>query len=271
MKEETGVFSGSGGLSLFYRGWGQGGPKGVLAVVHGLGEHSGRYQNLARYFSPRGYSLYALDLRGHGRSGGRRADAASWEELEGDLDLFIERVSRREGRRPFLLGHSFGGQVVINYLRSERRLPGVILSSPNIRVAVPVPRWKELAAKLLSQSLPALALGNPEMISRDPEVVKAYREDPLIVRKITTRLGSLILKNQEGIMALASKFRLASLLMHGGGDRLTSPEATREFFEKIPVEEKTLKIYDGFYHELFNEIGKERVFRDMEGWLEKHL
>lgn len=275
IQETTGTFAGSDGLPLFFRRVPAEVPKGVLVFVHGLGEHSGRYQNPFTYFSARHYSLYALDLRGHGRSPGRRADATSWRQLSDDLQLFVRLVALESGRKAFLIGHSFGGQLVLNYLMamSEPQIQGVILSSPNLRVAFPIPKWKRLAAKTLASFLPSLSLGNevnPDHVSRDLTVVRAYQSDPLMVRRITTRLGQLILTNQEEIFSYASEIRLPVLLMHGGADRLTSPDASREFFEKIEVEDKTLKIYEGYYHEIFNEIGRETVFHDMETWLVAH-
>ncbi len=272
-REETGTFLGNGGTRLFYRTWSSPEPKGQLVFIHGLGEHSGRYQNPAAWFTARGYSVYALDLRGHGHSEGRRGDAASWRQLADDIGIFLKIVP--PGRR-FLIGHSFGGQVVVNYLSEPSKsdgLNGVILSSANLQVALRVPRFKKVAAKILSRTVPILTLGNevpPKGISHDPAVVRAYEKDPLVFRKVTVRLGGMILDNLEKIMELAGRIRVPALCLHGGADPITAAQGTRDFFEKIPVEDKTLKIYDGYYHELFNEIGKEKVFHDIEAWVERH-
>ncbi|MBI2980855.1 MAG: alpha/beta hydrolase, partial [Deltaproteobacteria bacterium] len=144
----------------------------------------------------------------------------------------------------------------------------------NIRVAIGLPALKVLASQWLSRLTPRLPLGNEIQatdLSHDPEVVRAYDQDPMVQKKITTRLGDIILRNQEIIRSVAPKVRLPSLLMHGDADRICSAEATKEFFQKMTVKDKVLKIYPGLYHELFNEVGKEDVFHDMVEWIEKHI
>ncbi len=240
-----------------------------------MGEHSGRYTYPARYFSPT-FPVYAIDLRGHGRSEGPAVFTARWEDFLDDIDAFVTLIREKEQREPFLIGHSFGGQLVINYFASGRgsKIPGFVAASPNIRLAMRVKPAKRVLARLLSGLTPRLILKSDiptRMISHDPEVVRQYEQDPLVSRKITTRLGALVLEDQESIMARASRLKTPCLFLHGGGDRICSPEGTREFFEKIPIEDKTIKIYEGYYHELFNEIGKEAVFHDMQKWIENHL
>lgn len=271
------TFSGEDGTPLYYRSWGSRPSKAGLAFVHGLAEYSDRYRNAADYFTGRGFSVYAFDLRGHGKSGGRKNDAATFEQLLGDLERFLQKASEEEGGKIFLVGHSFGGQLVLNYAASRRtgdRIGGVIASSPNIRVAVGISKAKIWAAGFLSRCAPRFSLANEidaSFLSHDPDVVRAYIDDPLISKKITARLGHLILENQKRLPVLASSLRTSCLLMHGAEDRICSPEGTRDFFSKIPIEDKQLVIYEGFYHELFHEIGKERVFHDMEGWIQRHL
>lgn len=271
----AGTLKGFDGTRLFYRAWRRPG-KGVLVFIHGMGEHSGRYQNPVEFFSPRGFSCYALDLRGQGQSEGRRVYADSLDDFLKDIAVFLQVVEKDS--KVFLVGHSFGGQLALNFVASslgkESSLAGLIVSSPNVRLALQIPKVKTVAANLLSRALPTMTLGNEvlaEKISHDPKVVQAYLEDPLVQRKITTRLGDLVLKNQQVLPNLARNIQLPCLLLHAGDDQICSAAGTQDFFQKIPIEDKTLKIYEGYYHELFNEIGKERVFRDMEEWIENHL
>lgn len=277
MTHTTGNFIGAEGLELFYRCRRPAGrSKAVLVFVHGLSEHSGRYQFPIAYFTRRGFTLYAMDLRGHGLSGGTRGYAESLEHLLGDIRAFLKTVKEKEpGRKVFLVGHSFGGQLVLNYgALFPDSLAGIIVSSPNIRLALKIALWKKLAAPVLSHVVPTLALPNDidsSLISRDRRVVEEYKKDKMVQKKITARLGDILLANRLKIVALAGRLRVPCFLMHAGNDRICSPEGTEEFFEKIPIKDKTLKIYDGFYHELFNDPGKEKVFRDMEEWIEKRI
>lgn len=272
----SGMFEGARGTQLFFQQWVVSRPKARLLFVHGLGEHSSRYQQTARFFSSAGYSTVHFDLRGHGRSEGERVFAESFDELLGDIDQLVAKFGR-EAPPLFLVGHSFGGQLVLNYAASPcsgvKKINGILLSSPNIRLAMEIPMIKAQASHLLSKVIPRLSLGNEipaDFLSHDPEVVRAYKRDPLVQTRISSRLGDLILRNQKEIEFLAPKIRISCLLMHGGGDRICSPQATESFFKKIPVEDKTLKIYPGYYHEIFNEVGKEKVFNDMVQWLERH-
>ncbi|MBI2082883.1 MAG: lysophospholipase [Deltaproteobacteria bacterium] len=273
----SGNFEGAKGTRLFFQQWLAPKPKARLLFIHGLGEHSDRYHHTAHFFVSAGYSVFHFDLRGHGKSEGQRGFAESLADLLADIDRFITKFGANSDPL-FLIGHSFGGQLALNYVTSSypgiQKLNGIIFSSPNIRVAIDIPLVKVQASRLLSRMIPRLSLANEipiDFLSHDPEVVKAYNRDPLVQTKITTRLGDLILRNQEMIDSLAQKIRLPSLFLLGSEDRICSPEASKEFFKKIPVEDKTLKIYPGFYHELFNEVGKERVFNDMVQWIEKHL
>lgn len=278
-----GEFEGADGMRLFYQVW-----KPLMVIdsalpalvfIHGMAEHSDRYQFPVQYFTERGYTAYAMDLRGHGKSGGRKAYADSLDQLIEDIDLFVRMVARREeGKKLFLIGHSFGGQLVLNYAIRPRHhlkyLSGIIVSSPNIRLRLKVPKIKRVLAPILSRYIPRLALGNeldPALVCRNEEVVQAYRRDKRVLKKITTRLANEILSNQEDLEDLAKKIRTPCLLMHAGDDKICCPEGTRDFFGKIPIRDKKLIIYDGFYHELFNERERERVFKDMEAWIEKKM
>jgi alpha-beta hydrolase superfamily lysophospholipase len=249
-------------------------PKGTVVILHGLGEYSGRYRDFASYLASHDWAVHLYDLRGHGKSGGPPMYARSVEQLAEDLKDFLHRVAPKKGEDPFfLIAHSFGGQVAINYLAKNRRiLDGVVLSAPNVKVAVAITPLKRLAAKLVSAVLPTLQVANDipaEAISRDPAVVEAYEHDPLVHRKISVQLGTQLLDNIERVPKMAAKIRLPILILHGSEDRITSPRGSREFYERVNTRERKLKIYPGFYHEILNELGKEEVYRDIEQWLTK--
>ena len=267
---------------LFYQEWktnnptGVGSEKAVLIFVHGLNEHSGRYSNPVHYFVKRGYTLYLFDQRGHGKSDGLRSYVDNFDSYLKDLDEFTRFVAAKEDdKKIFMVGHSMGGQVVLNYVgRAKTPLAGFITSSANIRVAVRIPWLKKHLGLNLVKFLPRFNLANeidPQWISRDPEVVRAYKRDPLVSKKITLRLITELLKNQRTLMLLAPRIKIPGFLMHSGEDRICAKEGSEAFYKKIGSKDKKLKIYDGFYHELFNEYGKEEVFQDMEEWLEKRL
>jgi acylglycerol lipase len=260
------------GLRLYAQGWQpETEPRGVVCLVHGLGEHSGRYTHLAGFLNQAGYALLAFDLRGHGRSEGQRGHTPSYEVLLDDIAHFLaEAAERYPDHSRFLYGHSLGGGLVIEYaLRRRPRLAGVIATGPLLRTAFQPPAWKLTLAKIMCSLWPTLALSNEldrQALSRDPEVVRAYNEDPLVHDRLSARLGMDML--QSGLWALehAAEFPLPLLLMHGGADRITSPQASREFAAQAG-EVCTLKIWDGFYHEIHNEPEQQQVFEYLLEWL----
>ncbi len=264
------------GLRLYAQGWQpETAPTGVICLVHGLGEHSGRYTHLARFLNQAGYALLAFDLRGHGRSEGQRGHAPSYEVLLDDIAHFLAEAAERYPDHPrFLYGHSLGGTLVIEYVLSRRpKLAGVIASGPLLRTAFEPPAWKLTLAKILYSLRPTLALANEvdrPALCRDPEVVRAYNDDPLVHDRLSARLGMDML--QSGLWALehAAEFPLPLLLMHGGADRITSPQASREFAAQAG-EVCTLKIWDGFYHEIHNEPEQKQVLAYLLAWLNGNL
>src|SRR5262249_48876857 len=178
---------------LYYRCWVPENPHGVLIVLHGLGEHSGRYQFLDDYFSQRGWALYLMDQRGQGHSPGPRCYADHFSDLVDDLHAFVQHVHPLHKKLPlFLVAHSFGGQVAVNYLaRQPKELKGAVLSSPNLKLAMKVNGLKKMFAYAASRVLPTLSLGNDihaDWVSHDPEVVRAYEADKLVCHSISLRL-----------------------------------------------------------------------------------
>lgn len=273
MEHGQGEFKGARGFRIFYQWWRPEEPKAVLLVVHGYAEHSGRYKNLVNYFVPRGYAVYALDHRGHGRSQGRRGYVERFRYYLDDLKAFYNLVREREpGRKIFMVGHSMGGLIALAYaLQHQEEMDGLILSGAGVRVGGGVSPLTVALGKLLSAIAPRVGMVKieAEAISRDPAVVKAYVNDPLVYTgKVSARLGAEMLAIAQEVERRAGELRLPCLIMHGGADRLADPDGSRALYERISSEDKALKIYEGFYHEIFNEPERERVFRDMEAWLE---
>lgn len=269
-------FSTSDGLKLFYQFWVPDAPKAVLVLVHGMGDHSGRYGPFVRYFVERGFAVAAYDQRGHGRSEGERGHADQFQDFLQDLAQFIQMTKGRFPKLPlFLIGHSFGGQVAINFIvRYAKGLRGVVLSSPNVALKLEVPNWKKKVADWAQNSMGHMRLTHPlnaKMLSHDPDVVKAYEEDPLVFHHVTARMGALMMHNLDIIMAMALRVHVPILFLQAGDDVICSPEGTKSFFQRVPIVKKQLKLYDGMYHELFNETHREAVFADVDTWLNEQL
>jgi alpha-beta hydrolase superfamily lysophospholipase len=276
MNHSESTFSGFGGLELYYQRWRPGGePKAALAVVHGFGEHSGRYGNVVDWFVPKGYAVYAFDLRGHGRSPGPRGYVNRWAEFRGDVKSFLELVHEQEpGQAVFLLGHSVGGLIVLEYvLHHPEGLAGVIASGP-VLAQVGISPFLMTLSKVLSGILPRLALStklDASAISRDPAVIEAYVNDPLVHSVGTPRLGTELTRAIEWTQAHAAEMRIPCLIVHGSADRLAPPGGSRVFYENTRLGDKERQVYEGHYHEVFNDVGKERVLADVGAWVEHHL
>ena len=276
MEYLEGKFQGYKDLSLYYQGWLPANKlKAVLLVVHGLAEHSGRYMNLVNYFVPRGYAVYGFDQRGHGKSPGLRGYVERFSCFLIDLGTFINAVrSRHPDIGAFLVGHSVGGTIAAAYAVSHQdEFDGLILSGTTLKVGASISPAAIMAARALSLVLPKMGVDviDASAVSRDEAVVAAYVNDPLVYRgRIRARLGAELIKAIKALPGQMSKIRLPVLIMHGTADRLSEPEGSRRLYERVSSSDKTLKLYDGFYHEIFNEPGREQVFADMEGWLEGH-
>ena len=262
------------GLQLYAQGWQpETEIKAVVCLVHGLGEHGGRYAHLAAFLSQAGYALLVFDLRGHGKSQGQRGYASSFGVLLDDISHLLEEAARRHSDRPrFLYGHSLGGSLVLDYaLRRRPQLAGVIATGPGLRTAFEPPAWKVTLGKIMYRLWPALSMSNEldrQGLSRDPKVVRAYNSDPLVHDRVTARLGIDLLQSGLWAMEHAAEFPLPLLLMHGAADRITSAQASREFAAKAG-DRCTLKIWDGLYHEIHNEPEKEQVFAFLLEWLKR--
>jgi alpha-beta hydrolase superfamily lysophospholipase len=276
MDHTEGTLEGHGGTELYYQRWSPAeAPRAALAVVHGYAEHSGRYGNVVDWFVPRHYAVYAFDLRGHGRSAGQRGYIDGWTAVRGDIRALLERVHEDEPELPvFLVGHSLGGMSALNYaLHHPDGLQGVVASGPLLS-QLPLPRARLLAGKLLSRALPRLPMKaelDAADLSRDPDVVEAYRTDPLVFGQGTPRTAMRLIAEIDWTLAHAGELALPSLIVHGGADRLARPESSQAFYAGVTHADRERIEYDGYYHEVFNEVGKERVLGDVEAWMARHL
>ncbi|HYO58186.1 lysophospholipase [Archangium sp.] len=264
------TFEGAGGLRLFGQRWRpEGEPHAVLAIVHGFGEHSGRYQNVVGHLVPKGHAVYGFDLRGHGRSPGQRGHIGSWSEYREDVRAFLRWVSARESGRPvFLFGHSMGGLIVLDYaLRHPEGLSGIIASGTPLNpggVATPL---LVATARILSRvwrTFPIHLKLAKGALSRDPAVVSAYLADPLVHSQTTVRFGTESLDTIEWVKAHASELRLPLLMVHGEADRINLVSGTRDFFEAVRVPDKKLFVVPGGHHEPHNDLGYELVLQELE-------
>lgn len=260
---------------LYYKAYYANDPKACLVFVHGLNEHSGRYQNPLKYFK-KDYNIYLFDQRGHGKSDGLRSYVDNFNTYLKDLQSFIDLVSKKEQKRKiFLIGHSMGGQVVLNYVaKYSHNLSGFMTSSPNIQTAIKIPLLKKVIGLQLAKILPKFKLPNEidnALISHDSSIVQSYADDPLVSQSVSLGLVREVFKNQEKILSLASQTHLPALMMHSGDDKICHVDGSKKYFRKLASKDKTLKIYKGFYHEIFNEIGKEQAFQDMEDWLNSRI
>ena len=275
MRRSEGAFETADGLQLFEQSWRPDEPPcAAVVIVHGFAEHSGRYQHVAERLVGSGYSVYAFDLRGHGRSEGKRTYVRSVEEHTADLDAFLARVRQHETDVPlYLLGHSMGGTIVTLYLISGRReVNGAILSGAALRLPGGVSRVLQALLSLLGRLTPKLPLSklSSSDVSRDQTVVTAYESDPLVYRgrALAGTTGALI-RAIRTIEAQMEAVTLPLLLLHGTADGLTDPEGSRRLHERAASADKTLKLYEGLYHEVLNEPEKERVLTDIVQWLDE--
>ncbi len=266
----------SDGLSLFAQEWRpDGDTRAVLCLVHGLGEHSGRYPHVAAALTQAGYALLAPDLRGHGRSKGQRGHAPSWERLLDDTAQLLEEAAERfPGLPRFLYGHSLGATLVLTYaLRGNPNPRGVIATAPLLRPAFSPPRWKVTLGRLLYGLWPTFSLNNeldPHGVSRDPEVVDAYVNDSLVHDRLSARLGLDMLEAGEWVLEHAAELSVPHLFMQGSDDRLCSVEAGREFAARATVD-CTSKFWSGLYHEIHNEPEQQQVLKTMVAWLDGQI
>lgn len=264
-------------LEIFAQGWepDQRAPKAAICLVHGLGEHSGRYEHVAEAFTKDGYAMFGFDLRGHGRSGGPRGHFPSSEALLQDIDLLFTHARERYPELPLILyGHSLGGILVLYYgLKRKPKVKGVIATSPGLHTALESQTGKIIAAQILGFVAPTVLLPSgldAHAISHTQAVIDKYQQDPLVHDKISLGFGRTMLGVTKWTLEHAAEFPAPLLLMHGKEDRIAFPSSSIEFAAAAP-EKSTLVLWDEGYHELHNEPEQAEVLKTMLIWMNARL
>ena len=276
MKHREMNVEGAGGLPLFAQAWlPDATPSAVIVVAHGLGEHSSRYQWFAERLAADGRAVYAIDHRGHGRSGGPRANVERFAHVVSDFSTFAGRAQRQHPGVPvFLFGHSMGGAIAFaSAARVQDSLSGLVLSGPALSAGDAVPPLRWLAARLCSLVAPNTgALKLPAAaVSRDRAVVRAYESDPLVMHEaIPARTVVELLQAMQTFPALARQLRLPVLIQHGTADALVPMEAARAVHQAMASKDRVFRPYEGLYHEIYNEPEREQVLGDLQKWLALH-
>jgi alpha-beta hydrolase superfamily lysophospholipase len=251
-------------------------PRAVVALVHGISEHSGRYFWVVTQLTGARFAACTFDLRGHGQSAGRRGHIDSWSQYRDDLGAYLEQVKARHPGIPiFIYGHSLGALIVAEYvLFHPEGLAGMIVSGIPLRPVGVAKLPLVLLARGLSRIWPtfAVSLGvGGSRLSRDPEIVRAYNKDPMVHHTGTARWGTETLAAIDRVKSRMAEIRLPILILHGGADPVNSVQGSRDLYEGVSSADKELKVYPGGMHEPHNDVNRDEVMKDVEGWLSRQL
>jgi alpha-beta hydrolase superfamily lysophospholipase len=280
MKTFETKFESQDGTSFYVQGWEpEAVPKAVIVLVHGLGEHVGRYAHVGQALVGAGYGLIGFDTRGHGKSGGPRGHFPSLAAVMDDIRQFLQFVSQRYPNLPqFIYGHSLGGLLTLTYTVQNKNagFKGVITTGAALRSPLQEQKVKVTMAKVLGTIMPAVTIPSgldANTISRDKDVVDKYVNDPLVHDKTSLGLGKSAITAIDVCFAGANGFSYPLLMMHGKDDKLTFASGSEDFAKLARGKNKdvTLKVWDGLYHEIHNEPEQAEVFKVMIEWLDKHL
>ncbi len=266
-----GTVESADGTRLAYRAWPRPGAPVTFAVIHGLGEHAGRYDRFAHGMAKHDMGTYAVDLRGHGKSPGQRGHVDSWSQWIDDATAFVKQVESIAGGEVVPLGHSFGGAVLLSTALAGR-LPKsrrFVVSSPALKLKIAVPGWQLTFGPIASKIVPRLALDNgvdAATVSRIPEVVDAYRKDPLVHSKYSARTGTEWQNATRNILSEAGQIKIPFLILAGTADPLIDPAGSEQLHDQARSMSE-LRMLEGRYHEPFNDLGSDEVFQLIADWL----
>jgi acylglycerol lipase len=277
MTHKEGYLKGAREINIYYQHWSpEDEPKAILLVVHGLAEHSGRYMNVVNHFVPAGYAVYGIDHIGHGKSDGERVYVDRFQDYVNTVKNYFDMIRNWHPDIPIIMiGHSMGGLIGAAYLlEHQQELCGAVLSGPGVKVPDNISKAVIFAGKVLSVVMPKTGIIQLEAdgVSSDPAVVDAYVNDPLVFTgKITARLGAEMIKTMQYVTEKASEISLPIMIVQGSADRLIDPSGAQLLYDLVGSVDKTIQIYDGFYHEVFNEPEHKQVLNDVQKWIEAHL
>ena len=248
-------------------------PLAVIALIHGMGEHSGRYRSFAEFFTDKGFAVVAYDHLGHGKSEGKKGHIVHYNQLLKRIDELLERIKLTFKGKPIILwGHSMGGNVVLNYvLKKPSGIKGVVASSPYLRLAFDPPAYKIKLARLMVNLYPGLTQStglDPSHISRDTSVVRAYEKDRLVHNRISASFFINVFNAGYYAIKHANELKIPTLVMHGTGDKITSFAASQEFVDKANIMAE-IKLWEDLYHEIHNEPERELVLGYAADWIKK--
>ncbi len=279
-----GSFNSFDSTYLFYQGWKPTGPfasrpRATIIITHGQGEHSESYHRVFSHFENKGFEFWAWDLRGHGRSKGIRGYAKSFQDYIQDYGLFLDLILKKVNQKNpiFLLSHSMGGLIQLSGLmkRDQSEFKAQVFSAPLLGVAVDVPAFKKHGAEILERFLPQVTLGNEvnnEMLTREPEIMREFDQDPLRHNKISSGVYLGFLREIESVITKASEVKIPTLFQCPEKDPLCSTDATRKFSGLMDPKMTKLLVYgDGARHEMYNDTNRAEVLRDLENFLESQL
>lgn len=264
------------GTRLFYRRWPVDSPKAAVALIHGYAEHSGRYDHVAAMLGGLELDVFAVDVRGHGKSDGVRGHAGDYAEYLDDVAALLARVREESAAdRILMLGHSNGGLITLNYaLQPDPDVFAIVVTAPFLGTAMKVPGWKAMLGRVMAKIYPTLSMpsGLPtDGLSHDEAVVRAYEDDPLVFSTATAGWFVAAVAAQEKVRAEASRIELPCLVMQGTADPLVDASLARPLFDSLGSTDKKYIDYDGMYHEIMNETEKEKVLNDIREWLAPRL
>ena len=278
MKHVKGTLIGQRSLQLVYASFiPDTAPKAAVALVHGIGEHMGRYSHVVEVLVQRGYAVYSIDHRGHGESQGRRALVERFEYFVDDLRLLVDKMQAAHPELPvFMIGHSMGGLIAFHYAaRFQHELAGLVLSGPALQVDAP-PHLRRVA-RVLGTLVPWLpvapvAKGPESALSRDPRIQELFDADPLVYKKkVKAGMGYQLLKAVVEAQVLMAELKLPLLVMQGEADRIVNPAGAKRLYAEASSADKTLKLWAECRHEIFNELEKDEIIAFAADWLDARV